>query len=401
MSSGNLTLAGDTIAQGVLTTHQGSTALEVVNPSHLLPPGDDTGSIVSRSKSIRGPHHFYQDEQVSDMVDRWRDSPHEFLGMWPGKNAGCWIHENLDSLSETSPVEVVKRRVYLFHYYKLNEEFGEFFFASGKTNPLRLFLQKSYDLPSDEEDLLKKNHTARLTGGRSSRHMESKSHDPSILAAAVKSIEDLGEMEKYDEAAKQIHQVLNGVWAEWLDSIKPMRSKNMRVLDLFHRKEIAQFIHPDPSCHSQNSRSLSTGTASSTILERTGPIQEAAFTAPEAIVTAEDTGGIERQFDLRNLQQALVLVQDISGYGRYVRVRTLTDVLSNHGAEMQVQPPRIVSNHGVGIQLQPPHIVSNHGAGIQSQPPHIVFPAMAMPSESTFPSSTFINQADLWSSGIV
>ncbi|KAJ3453094.1 hypothetical protein MRS44_018749 [Fusarium solani] len=388
MSSGNFILAGNTLAQGVLTTHQGSDdpALEVVNPSDPLPLGHDTGSMVSRSESIRGSHHFYQDEQISDMVDRWRDSPHEFPGMWPGKNVGCWIHENIGSSPETSPVDIVKRRVYLFHYYKLSEEFGEFFFAPGKTNPLRLFLQHSYMLPSDEEELFKKNHAARLMGGKSSGHIESKNHDPSILAAAVESIARLGEMKKYDEAAENIHDVLKGWWTSWLNSIKPNSSSRMPVLSLFSNKEIAEFIRPHPSCHSQTGRLLSTGTATSAVLERTGPIQETAFTAPEAIVTAEDTGGIERQFDLRNLQQALVLVQDISGYERYVRVRTLTDVLSIHGA---------------GMQLQPPHTVSNHGAGMQLQPPHIVFPAMAMPSEGTFSSNIFVNQENLWSSDIV
>jgi hypothetical protein len=154
-------------------------------------------------------------------------------------------------------------------------------------------------------------------------------------------------MGKYDKAAKKICDVLEGWWTSWLNSIKPMSGSQMPIRDLLFNHKIAEFTRLPPSCHSQ------------------------AFTAPEAIVTAEDIDGIERQFDLRNLQQALVLVQDISGYERYVRVRTLTDVLSNHGAGMQLQPP------------------------------YIVIPAMAMPSESTFSSNIFINQENLWRSDIV
>ncbi|KAJ3454878.1 hypothetical protein MRS44_013478 [Fusarium solani] len=378
MGSENFTWAGNTLAQGALAARQGSSdpALEVVEPSHLLSLSHDTKSVVSKPKSTTRSHHFYQDEQISRMVDQWRNSPDEFLGDLPTEcNVAYCIYEKIgrSSLIEMCPVDVVRRRVYMVHYYRLRKAFGHIFISLGNTHSLSLFLQH-FMLQSvqehglfKEQDLFKKNLAAYGTGGKSSTQIESRGYSLDIPAAtAIESIAHLGEMGKYDEAAEKIYDVLEGWWTSWLNSIKPTSSSRMPVLSLFSNEEIAEFIRPPRSCHSQTGRLLSTSTASSTALERTGPIQETAFTAPEAIVTAEDIDGIDRQFNLRNLQQVFVLVQDISGHWRYVQVRTLTDVLSNHAARMQLQPP------------------------------HIVFPAMAMPSEGTFPSNIFINQENLW-----
>ncbi|RSL79241.1 hypothetical protein CEP52_017545 [Fusarium oligoseptatum] len=197
---------------------------------------------------------------------------------------------------------------------------------------------------------------------------KSKNHDPRVLSAAVESIARLGEMEEYDEAAGTIHDVLSGFWANWLNSIKHSLSCRMPVLDLFSNDEIAEFIYPRLPCHSPNGRLLSTGTATSAVLEHTHLVQETVVTALEPIVTAEDKDGIEREFDLRNLQRALVYVEDTSGQGRYIQAPTLADLLSNYGAGMQFQSLYTVS------------------------------PAITMPSEATFPLDTFATQEALWPS---
>ncbi|RSL43411.1 hypothetical protein CEP51_016366 [Fusarium floridanum] len=397
MNPENSIWTGNTLEQDVPATHSGSgdPALEVGNPSHPLALSHNTRSVVCESKSTNRPHYFYKDKQISDMVDQWRGSPHDFLGMQPGKNVGCWLHENIGSLPEIysidrHPVDVVKRRVYMFHYHRLRDEFGELFHGPGKTDPLCLFLQHSYMPQSDtEQKLLKKNHLARVLGGRryddlatatkhpgvifllttfSSTHIESKNHDPRVLSAAVESIARLGEMEEYDEAAGTIHDVLSGFWANWLNSIKHSLSCRMPVLDLFSNDEIAEFIYPRLPCHSPNGRLLSTGTATSAVLEHTHLVQETVVTALEPIVTAEDKDGIEREFDLRNLQRALVYVEDTSGQGRYIQAPTLADLLSNYGAGMQFQSLYTVS------------------------------PAITMPSEATFPLDTFATQEALWPS---
>lgn len=121
------------------------------------------------------------------MVDQWRKSPNEFLGDLPKKcNVAYWIYEKIGPSPETSPikmcpVDVVKRRVYMVHYYRLRDKFGDVFISPGSTHSLSLFLQHYMPQSVQEQDQFKKNHAAYGTGGKRYYDLATTTKHPGVL----------------------------------------------------------------------------------------------------------------------------------------------------------------------------------------------------------------------------